>query len=140
MAKKVVIAALIIISIIVNIAFDLFVPKYISILEECFNRKIVLDGKIYTIICLIIAFISVLIILDILLALKKRNSQNKGINFKTEDGTFGTANWMNKDEISNILSTDNSPGIILGKIDNKLVRLPFESFFNKNICVFGSSR
>ena len=38
-----------------------------------------------------------------------------------------------------VLGIDENPGIILGKYNNKLVKLPFDSYFNKNICVFGSS-
>lgn len=57
---------------------------------------------------------------------------------KTEDGTHGTANWMNEKEMTEVLSFDK-PGIILGKYNNKFVKLPFDSYFNKNICVFGSS-
>lgn len=40
--------------------------------------------------------------------------------------------------MSNVLSFD-SPGIILGKYNNRFLKLPFNSHFNKNICVFGSS-
>ena len=45
---------------------------------------------------------------------------------------------MTENEMTGILSFEK-PGIILGKYDNKTLKLPFESFFNKNICVFGSS-
>lgn len=45
---------------------------------------------------------------------------------------------MNEKEMSNVLSFD-SPGIILGKYNNRFLKLPFNSHFNKNICVFGSS-
>lgn len=31
------------------------------------------------------------------------------------------------------------PGIILGKKGNDIIKLPFDSDFNKNIAVFGSS-
>jgi len=31
------------------------------------------------------------------------------------------------------------PGVILGKKNNDIIKLPFNSFFNKNITVFGSS-
>ena len=79
-------------------------------------------------------------VLDILLVLYKKNDQNKGINFKPEDGTHGTANWMQEKEIFNVLGINNIPGIILGKYNENIVKLPFESYFNKNICVFGSSR
>ena len=78
--------------------------------------------------------------LDILLVLFKNKNENKGINFKIEDGTYGTANWMAENEISNILGFNEVPGIILGKYNYNIVKLPFKSYFNKNICVFGSSR
>ena len=31
------------------------------------------------------------------------------------------------------------PGIILGKKENDIIKLTFDSYFNKNIVVFGSS-
>ena len=98
-----------------------------------------ISNSLYALICFIIAFISILIILDILLVLFKKQTENKGINFKTEDGTYGTANWMSESEIPNVLGFNDTPGIILGKYNTNLVKLPFNSFFNKNISVFGSS-
>ena len=121
-----------------NIIIDINVKNYILVLEKCFGKSIALNGKIYALICFILALISILTVIDILLVFKKKSDQNKGINFKTEDGTHGTANWMSEDEMTSVLSLDK-PGIILGKYNNKLVRLPFDSYFNKNICVFGSS-
>lgn len=63
----------------------------------------------------------------------------KVLDLKLKIGTHGTANWMSEDEMAEVLSFDK-PGIILGKYNNKPVKLPFDSHFNKNICVFGSSR
>ena len=77
--------------------------------------------------------------LDIILVFKKGKIENKGINFKPEDGTYGTANWMSEKDIKNILTIEDKPGIILGKYNGNIVKLPLNSFFNKNICVFGSS-
>ena len=74
------------------------------------------------------------------LVIYKTQGENKGINFKAEDGTFGTANWMQEKEITQVLGINDTPGIILGKYNNDLIKLPFDSYFNKNICVFGSSR
>ena len=42
-------------------------------------------------------------------------------------------------EIKQILTINDIPGIILGKFENYIVKLPLDSYFNKNICVFGSS-
>lgn len=120
---------------LLNIFIDLNIKKYFLLLEKCFGTKIILSNNLYALICVIFALISILIVLDILLILFKKQEVNKGINFKLEDGTHGTANWMSEDEMTSVLSFDK-PGIILGKYNNKIVRLPFESYFNKNICVF----
>ena len=123
---------------IANIFLDININNYIHILELCFETKIIITSILYMLICVIFALISFLFALDILLVFQKKKTQNNGIKFKTDDGTYGTANWMQENEINNILSFEK-PGIILGKYNEKIVRLPFESFFNKNISVFGSS-
>ena len=139
MIKKIIVYIFLFFCLILNIFLDTHINNYILLLEKCFGIKIHLDTKIYVLICFIFALISILIIIDILLVYKKNKDENKGIKFKSEDGTHGTANWMDENEMSNILSFEK-PGIILGKYNNKLVKLPFDSYFNKNICVFGSSR
>lgn len=139
MIKKICFYIFIVFCLILNIFLDTHINNYILVLEKCFGKSIHLDIKIYGLICFIFALISILIVLDILLVLKKKKDEIKGINFKSEDGTHGTANWMTENEMTGILSFDK-PGIILGKYNNKFIKLPFESYFNKNICVFGSSR
>lgn len=139
MIKKLIFYLFLLCLLIFNIAIDLNIKKYIFILEKCFNINIILDSKIYALICSIIAIISFFIVIDILLVFKKKSGENKGIKFKIEDGTYGTADWMSEQEMTEILSFDK-PGIILGKYNDKLIKLPFDSYFNKNICVFGSSR
>lgn len=135
MIKKICFYIFLFFCLLLNIIIDYNIKNYFLVLENCFGRNIVLSNNLYAIICFIFALISFFVILDILLVAFKGKKENKGINFKTEDGTYGTANWMSEDEISNVLSFDK-PGIILGKYNNKIVRLPFESYFNKNICVF----
>lgn len=139
MIKKICFYIFLFFCLILNIIIDINIKNYILVLEQCFGKSIVLSSKTYAIICSIIALISILIISDILLVLKKKSNENKGINFKSDDGTHGTANWMSEKEMTEVLSFDK-PGIILGKQNGKFVRLPFDSYFNKNICVFGSSR
>ena len=138
MIKKICFYIFLFFCLILNIIIDVNIKNYYLILENCFKKNIVLTGEKYVLICFIIALISILIVIDILLVFKKKSGQNKGINFKEDDGTHGTANWMSEKEIPEVLSFDK-PGIILGKYNNKFVRLPFDSYFNKNICVFGSS-
>ena len=139
MIKKICFSIFLFFCFVLNIVIDFNIKSYFKILSKCFNREIVLTNNLYTFICVIIALISIFIILDILLVLFKKENENKGINFKTEDGTYGTANWMTENEISKVLGVNETPGIILGKSNNNLVKLPFDSYFNKNICVFGSS-
>ena len=114
--------------------------NYFNILSLCFGKNIVLTSNLNIIICVIFCFILVFIAIDILLVVYNGKIENKGLKIKKEDATHGTAYWMEENEISKVLSTDNVPGIILGKYNEKIVKLPFESYFNKNICVFGSSR
>lgn len=138
MIKKICFYIFLFFCLILNIVIDCNIKNYFLILSECFGKNIVLNGNLYALICVIFALISILIVIDILLVFKKKSDENKGINFKEDDGTHGTANWMSEKEIPEVLSFDK-PGIILGKYNNKFVRLPFDSYFNKNICVFGSS-
>lgn len=135
MIKKICFYIFLFFCLILNIVIDYNIKNYFLVLSECFGKSIVLNGNLYALICVIFALISILIVLDILLVFFKKQEVNKGINFKSEDGTHGTANWMSEDEMTSVLSFDK-PGIILGKYNNKIVRLPFDSYFNKNICVF----
>lgn len=139
MIRKILFYIFLFFCLVVNILVDINIKNYFKVLERCFERNIILTSNLYISICFIIALISILIVLDILLVLFKKKDENKGVNFKTEDGTFGTANWMNKNEMIEILGINEIPGIILGKYGEDLVKLPFNSYFNKNICVFGSS-
>ena len=139
MIKKISFFVFLFLFFIINIVIILNIKKYIEIVNICFNKNIILTTKLYAIICSIIALISIFIILDILLVIFKKKNENKGINFKTKDGTYGTASWMTESEMKNTLGTGDVAGIILGKYNNEIVKLPFESYFNKNICVFGSS-
>ena len=139
MIKKICFYIFLFFCLILNIFLDTHINNYILVLEKCFGEKINLGLGNYALICFIITLISILIVIDILLVFKKKKDEIKGINFKEDDGTHGTANWMAENEMTQILSFDK-PGIILGKYNNQFVRLPFDSYFNKNICVFGSSR
>ena len=140
MIKKVCFAIFLFFCFVLNIIIDFNIKNYFKILSQCFGKNIILSNNLYALICVIIALISIFIVLDILLVFSKKENENKGIKIKTQDGTFGTANWMSESEISQVLGiNNNSQGIILGKYNNDIIKLPFQSHFNKNICVFGSS-
>ena len=140
MIKKVCFYIFLFFCFILNILIDFNIKNYFEVLNKCFGKNIIVSNNLYALICFIVALISLLIVLDILLVLFKKQDTNKGINLKSEDGTYGTANWMSENEIPQVLGLNSVPGIILGKYNNEIVKLPFESYFNKNICVFGSSR
>ena len=139
MTKKICFYIFLFFCLILNIVIDCNIKNYFIVLEKCFGKNIVLTSNLYALICFIIVLISILIILDILLVLFKKQEENKGIKIKTEDGTFGTSNWMPESEMKQILSINDIPGVILGKYLGNIVKLPFDSYFNKNIMVFGSS-
>lgn len=139
MTKKICFYIFLFFCLILNIVIDCNIKNYFIVLEKCFGKNIVLTSNLYALICFIIALISILIGSDILLVLFKKQEENKGIKIKTEDGTFGTSNWMPESEMKQILSINDIPGVILGKYLGNIVKLPFDSYFNKNIMVFGSS-
>lgn len=139
MIKKKIFFVSLFLGIILNIILDININNYIKILEKCFNQNIFIDNKIYASICFINALISILIIVCIKLIVENKQDEIKGFRLKSDDATFGTANWMNEKEIKGTLSMEDVPGIILGKKNDKIIKLPFNNFFNKNIAVFGSS-
>ena len=103
MIKKICFYIVLFFCLILNIIIDMNIKNYFEVLKRCFGESITLTNKLYVFICFIIAVISIFIIIDILLVWYKRNEQNKGINFKTEDGTYGTSNWMSENEMMQVL-------------------------------------
>ena len=139
MIKKICFYIFLFLFFMLNIIIILNVKNYIQILNICFNRNILLNDKIYAFICFIIAFISFFIILDTLLVISKEKNKNKGVTFNPENGTYGTSDWMKVKEMKQVLTLNDIPGIILGRFEGNIVKLPLDCHFNKNICVFGSS-
>ena len=140
MIKKICVGVFLFFCFIITIIACLNIKNYFVVLQKCFEKDIALTDNLFMLICFIFALIFILFVLDIILVLYKKQDGNKGINIKKEDGTYGTANWMNENTMKEILGYCNEkPGIILGKYKGEIVRLPFDSYFNKNIAVFGSS-
>ena len=79
MVKKICFGMFLFFCLILNIVIDFNIKNYFLILEKCFNKNISLTNNLYAFICFIIAFIFILIILDILLILFKKQEENKSI-------------------------------------------------------------
>ena len=140
MSKKVYCFVALFFIIILNLLFIFNLKNYFNILNLCFNKNIILTSNLFIVICVIFCVILILFALDILLVVYNVKIKNKGLNIKSDDATHGTAKWLDEKDIPNVLGINDTPGIILGKYNENLVKLPFKSYFNKNICVFGSSR
>lgn len=101
--------------------------------------KVAFNNSKILIICSVVTLILVLFVVDIYFTIKKAKIENKGIKFKSEDGTFGTANWMNEKELNESFEVGTEDGIIVGKKEDKIITLPNSTRHNKNIAVFGAS-
>lgn len=62
-----------------------------------------------------------------------------GVSYLKEDGTQGTANWMDIKEAKKVIGIGTEKGLVFGSIKGKMATLPTDTFFNKNIAVFGAS-
>ncbi|URZ05937.1 VirD4-like conjugal transfer protein, CD1115 family [Clostridium felsineum] len=102
------------------------------------------DGKVLK--GFLLAFLLFSIILVVLYFLFKNmetGEEQSGVNYLKDNGTQGTANWMDNEEAKKVLGVGTEKGMVFGTIKdgikNKMVTLPPDTFFNKNIAVFGAS-
>ncbi|PJI10416.1 conjugal transfer protein TraG [Clostridium sp. CT7] len=69
--------------------------------------------------------------------------EQSGVNYLKDNGTQGTANWMSAKEADMVLGIGTEKGLVFGSIKDgirsKMVTLSPDTFFNKNIAVFGAS-
>lgn len=137
-------------------SYIIFVPLingFMKLLEKAFKTDlntidinllnlftVIFRNGLIFIIWMIINFIIVLVIKNIVTTKQNAKIEVEGINLKKKDGTFGTADWGNKEEIQEYLSIGKRDGIILGETDeHEIITLPIDTYLNKNIAVFGSS-
>ncbi|MGN1326799.1 MAG: hypothetical protein ACI4VQ_01775 [Clostridia bacterium] len=126
---------------------------FMKVLEKCFQTDLnTIDINLLNLftvifrngtICIIWLLLNLIIILVVKnVATTKQNAkiEVEGVNLKKKDGTFGTADWGNKEEIQEYLSIGKRDGIILGETEEQeIITLPMDTYLNKNIAVFGSS-
>ena len=137
-------------------SYIIFVPLingFMKLLEKAFKTDlntidinllnlftVIFRNGLVFIIWMIINFIIVLVIKNVTTTKQNAKIEVEGINLKKKDGTYGTADWGNKEEIQEYLSIGKRDGIILGETDeHEIITLPMDTYLNKNIAVFGSS-
>lgn len=137
-------------------SYIIFVPlinSFMKLLEKAFKADlntidinllnlftVVFRNGFILVIWLIINLIIVLVIKNIATTKQNAKIEVEGINLKKKDGTYGTADWGNKEEIQEYLSIGKRDGIILGETEeHEIITLPMDTYLNKNIAVFGSS-
>ena len=138
------------------ISYVVLVPiinSFMQVLEKCFQMDLKTTDinilNLFTVIFknwtigfvwLILNLVIVLVIKNIILTKQNSKIEVEGINLKKKDGTFGTADWGNREEIEEYLSIGKKDGIILGETEeHEIITLPMDTYLNKNIAVFGSS-
>lgn len=122
----------------IAICFDDELIKY-EIINLFDVLKILFSDIKILLISNITALIFALFIINIYFTIKYAKIENKGIKFKSEDGTFGTANWMNNEELKESFEVGTEDGLIVGKTNNEIITLPNNTKQNKNVAVFGAS-
>lgn len=74
-----------------------------------------------------------------LYVLKAASIDNKGITYLKEDGTHGTANWMDFKTLRKVLLLDTEEGILFGTAAGHTINLPLSGKpFNQNVSVYGA--
>lgn len=136
----------------------IIITLYFKTIEKCFNitilkgaenilnaPKIIIYNPSLIFIVIFAIAIGILSFINITNFLKGNNEEVAGIGFKKKDGTHGTANFTEVEELSDILVIGNEEktnGIILGKTldTDELIILPDEyAELNRNIFIIGAS-
>lgn len=68
--------------------------------------------------------------------------RERNLNYSTK-GTYGTSGFMTPEEMHKVLELTSdvkkNKGTILGKLNGKAVCLPYHTYMNRNVAVYGSS-
>ncbi len=138
------------------ISYIILVPiinGFMQVLEKCLQIDlntidinllnlftVIFRNRTIFIVWAILNIIIILLMKSLIVTKQNAKIEVEGINLKKKDGTFGTADWGNKEEIQEYLSIGKRDGIILGETEEQeIITLPMDTYLNKNIAVFGSS-
>ncbi|MDR1630766.1 MAG: type IV secretory system conjugative DNA transfer family protein [Oscillospiraceae bacterium] len=110
---------------------------------ECLKAVFDFPYGLYGIfVCLILFGLLILLIMRLGFGDKGEYDRERNMTYSRK-GTYGTSNFMDEKEMNSVLETNLSSrqtdGVILGKLDGKIVSLPTNSPFNRNIAVYGAS-
>lgn len=85
-------------------------------------------------------------LIDIVSAIKAKLIKNKEkkVKYAKDNGTYGTAGWQSVAEVesnTDFFNVNTNKGILLGFLRDteKILTVPSNSFFNRNVAVYGSS-
>ncbi len=92
--------------------------------------------------CAIMAALMVILILREVFADRGRYDRERNLTYSRK-GTYGTAGFMPKNEVREVLDmvsdVSHHSGTILGKLDGKVLCVPAETRLNANMAVYGAS-
>ncbi|MBD5640603.1 type IV secretory system conjugative DNA transfer family protein [Clostridium botulinum] len=102
---------------------------------KCFFINPSLWLSVFSIIIIAAILIAIIVFLN-----KEKQGINNNVKYLKDNGTHGTANWMDEEEAKQLLNIGNRvDGIIYGALNGKNVALPFDTWkFNKNVAIFGA--
>ena len=111
-------------------------------IAECFRAAFGMPYGLYGIgICVLLLLLLFAFVMK--LGFSEAGEYDKERNFSfSRKGTYGTAGFMTDREMRELLQVcdiRDCTGIILGQVGDKVVALPDDTRFNKNIAVYGSS-
>ena len=91
-----------------------------------------------------LGLLGLLVLIVMKMGFGEKGVYDKERNFTySPKGTYGTSGFMTGKEMSQVLESvsnvRHTDGTILGKLDNKVIFLPVQSNFNRNIAVYGAS-
>lgn len=112
---------------------EMYLNPFINIKTLILNPGLIIKEVMILIMLCLIGYI-------VVLAVKNSPDYRDGkVIYAEDNGTNGTAKWLDRKEAEKILEFGSNNGICYGEVDGEMVTLSEESFFNKNIAVFGAS-
>ncbi len=112
-------------------------------IDECFRAMFTFPyGVIGILLCIGVLGLLIIMVMKMGFGDKGEYDRNRNLIYSTK-GTYGTAGFMPKKEIPEVLDMVSDvrkhTGTILGKLEGKTLCVPLETRLNANIAVYGAS-